>query len=474
VLGLVLTVLVSCHAPGSSETWNQFRGPNARGVPTDDTLKLPGDLDLELATWRTAIPSGHSSPVLDELRVYLTAVNGDKLETLAISRKKGNVIWRKTAKKNGDEEIHQIGSRAQSSVATDGQHVVSFFGSAGLACYDREGLLLWTKSMGPFKNSFGAASSPIIADGRVLLQQDHDEGSFVAAYDVHTGDEVWKTDRAEFPRGFATPIVWNDQLVCVGTLRVVGYSLADGNETWSVSGLGRIANVTPTIADDGNLIATVWAPGGDSTGRIDAPPFDEVIRENDKNENGSLEKSETPEGALRSRFGQIDRDKDAVITRAEYESMRDIFEKSQNKIVSIRPGGEGDITETHVAWTQRKFLPYVPSPVAYKGHVYVVKNQGILSSLDGKTGEVVKSGRLQGLGNYYASPVIADGKLYAVDQKGVLSVVQAEPEWTLISSVKFGEPVYATPAISDGAIYVRTSKNLYRFDKVDMKDLTID
>jgi len=465
---LVALVLTGC-AVSTAPDWGRFRGPNGSGVAVDDRVSLPSEIDPKRnLIWKTALPPGHSSPVLDGVHVYVTAVERARLLTIALSRVTGHEVWRREAPIGELEEVHQIGSRAQPSPATDGERVVVFFGSSGLLCYDRDGERLWHRPMGPFKNNYGAASSPLIHGSRVIVQQDHDEGSFVAAFDLETGDAIWRADRTEFPRGFSSPVVWDSagrtQIVVVGTLRVVGYDIATGEEVWTVHGLGRIASMSPVVAPDGQLVVAVWAPGGDATDRIEAALFDDVLAANDADGNGILEKAEAPrDDPVAMRFDQIDRDKDGGVTRHEYDDMRRIFAHSHNAAISIRPGGAGDISATHVTWRTTKGLPYVPSLLVYRGCVYLIKNGGILTTLDAATGEVHEIGRVTDRGQYYASPVAGDGKVYVVSRNGTVSIVRAAQAWEELAATKLGETTFATPAIADGKVYVRTDAHLYCF-----------
>src|SRR5262249_25453461 len=161
---------------------------------------------------------------------------------------------------------------------------------------------LWHLPLGPFKNDFGAGSSPILVGERVIVNQDHDTDSFLMALDKRTGKILWKTDRSEFPRGYATPGIWEvagqKQIVVLGTLRVSGYDFDTGKEIWTVRSLARITNMTPVVGADGVLYVAAWTPGGDETDRIEPPPFDELIRDRDKNRNGTLEPEEMPDGPL--------------------------------------------------------------------------------------------------------------------------------------------------------------------------------
>ncbi len=451
-----------------AEDWPQFRGPNGR-ASAPDGVKYPAEIGPDKnVVWKAPLPPGHSSPVVYGDRIYLTAVKDKKqLLTMALDRRSGEVLWQKEAPHGPLEKIHAIGSYAQPSCVTDGAHVVSLFGSAGLFGYDRDGKELWHVPMGPFKNEFGAGSSPLLVEGRLVLNQDHDSGSFLTALDVRDGKPVWRVDRSEFPVGYASPVVWEvggkRQVVQAGSLRVVGYDFDTGKELWTVRGMARVMNMTPAVGPDNVLYVAGWTAGADAADKIAVPTFDEMLKQHDKNNNGTLEADEIPEGPFKSRFGQFDRDKDGHLTRAEWDKQREMFGSAVNRLIAITPGGRGDVTKTHVLWEQTKQLPYVPSPLYYRGTLFLVKNGGFLSSVDPNTGEIIKYDRLPGSSNYYASPVGADGKVYLVGQGGELSVVSAEAKWKVLHRARLGAEAFATPALADGKIYLRTAEYLYCF-----------
>lgn len=450
-------------------TWPQFRGHNSSGRSiTRQTL--PTKIGSGNAKWSTELPPGHSSPVILEDRIYLTAVRDNStLVTLALDRETGKVLWEKVAPHEKLEQIHQIGSYAQCTPATDGEVVVSMFGSSGLFAYDRDGEELWRVRMGPFNNEFGSGTSPIIAGDKVILVQDHDTDSFLLAVDKRTGKELWRTDRSEFPRNYCSPILWETggrQTVAVAaTLRVVGYDIETGKEVWTVRGLSRAVCMTPAVGEDGWLYVAGWARGGDVDERISIPEWSVATEDWDADRNGTLEEKELPSGGdVQRRFGQFDRDKTGSITKAEYVWYRDVFETAVNRVIAIRPGGTGDLTESNVAWEYRKFLPFCSSPLAVNGYVFLVKNGGIVTSLDGHTGEAIETGRVPGTGNYYASPVTGDNKVYLADEKGHVSVISSFAEWKTLHDVDFSEGIYGTPAIVDGRIYLRTNGHLFCFE----------
>src|SRR5205823_5122248 len=215
--------------------------------------------------WQTQLAPGHSSPVVVGDRIYLTAERARKLFTVALDRRDGKVLWEAEAPSQALEKIHQIGSHAQSSPTADGERVVSFFGSSGLFCYDRTGKPLWRRALGPFKNDFGAGSSPVLAGDWVLLCQDHDQDSVLMALDKRTGKTIWRTDRSEFLRGFCTPVIWEvrgrKEVVVAGTLRVAAYDLDTGKEVWTARGIARTICAT-AVRGDGRLYLSGWAARG--------------------------------------------------------------------------------------------------------------------------------------------------------------------------------------------------------------------
>ena len=450
----------------AQQAWPQFRGPGGNARPAGDH-RYPAEIGPDKnVIWKVALPAGHGSPVLDGERIYLPAQRDDKLFTVCLDRETGKTLWEVEAPHRGLEEIHRIGSHAQSTPVTDGERVVSFFGSCGMFCYDTAGKLLWHVPMGPFTNDFGAASSPIIVGDSVILCQDHDIGSFLAAYDKHTGKLLWKTDRTEFPRNYCTPYVYEvagkPQIVVAATLRAIGYDAADGRELWTVRGLSRVVCSSPVAGPDGTLYVAAWAAGGDAGERVSLEPFADALAKFDKNNNRTLERSELVKGDnVERRYPQIDRDKSETITQEEYEFYRNLFDQSRNVTLAMRPQGTGDVTEKSVLWQYDRFVPFVASPVWVDDHLFTIKDGGILTCLDAKSGKPLKTARVPGTGSYYASPVAADGKVYLCNQGGEVTVVEATGKWSVLAEADFGEDIYATPALVDGRIYLRTAGHLY-------------
>jgi len=452
-----------------AEDWPQFRGLNGAGLAAPGSA-LPTEIGPDKnVVWKVPLLPGHSSPAIVKNRIFVTGVRDkQRLLTIALDRATGQTIWEQEAPHEALEKIHSIGSYAQPSPAADEERVVSFFGSSGLYCYDHTGKLLWKKAMGPFNNDFGAGSSPIIVGDRVILCQDHDLGAFVAAYDKRTGEQLWRVDRSlDYSRNYCTPVIWNvagkQQIVLAGTLKVAGYDIETGKQIWTVRGVSRVVCMTPVVGEDNNLFVAGWSAGGDPGERIALEAFEKVSPEFDKDKDGTFEEAELPKGALKQRFSQCDRDKDGKITKAEYDEFRMLFDQSQNVVLAISPGGQGDVSESHVLWRFGKFVPFCASPLYYHGRVFTVKDGGILTCLDAKTGEAKKTARVSGTGDYYCSPVAGDGKVYLLSQEGKLSIVSAEDQWKTLGTADFGEECYGTPAIADSKLYIRTAGHLYCF-----------
>jgi outer membrane protein assembly factor BamB len=469
---VVLAILLLIAFDVQAEDWPQFRGP--RGGVAVGNQPLPAEIGPEQnVLWKTELPPGHSSPAIVGNRIFVTAVRDkEHLETICLDRQTGKVVWRVEAPHKTLEQIHGIGSYAQPSPAADNERVVVLFGSSGLYCYDHGGQELWHKEMGPFNDEFGAAASPIIVGDRVILGQDHDTGSFLASYDKKTGEQLWRTDRSEFSRNYCTPFIWEvdgkQQIVMAGTLRVAGYDFESGRELWTVRGLSRVVCMTPAIGPDNSLIVAGWSAGGEPGERISLEPFADFMAQFDADKNGTLNEKEcASSAALKTRFVQCDRDKSGEITKVEYDEFQNLFAKSQNSVLAIKPGGSGDVSDSHVLWRFEKFVPFCASPLYYDGRVFTVKDSGIFNCLDAATGEAHKTGRVTGTTNYYSSPVAGDGKVYLLSQRGTLSVVSAADQWQVLHSAEFGEEGYATPALVEGRIYLRTSGHLYCFGAAD-------
>jgi outer membrane protein assembly factor BamB len=210
-----------------------------------------------------------------------------------------------------------------------------------------------------------------------------------------------------------------------------------------------------------------WAGGADQGNQENLPAFEEVLKTLDVNKDGKIARSELPTPKQQTDFTEADLERDGFLGPRDWEQYR--FKRSSlNSVMAVRLGGKGDVTEKNVLWRYYKSLPNAPSPIHYQGIVYLSKEGGILTALDAETGQMLKQGRLPGaLDFYYASPVAGDGKIYAVSQEGHISVIKAGRDWEVLARNDMDDECFATPALVDGKIYVRTKSALYCFANRD-------
>ena len=458
-------LLTSFSAHADDANWPRFRGPSGAGVA--DGEKPPVEFGPEKnVLWKVNTPAGPSSPCVWGARIFLTAYDGGKLWTLCLDRATGKELWRRDA---GAEKIEAFlpaqGSPAAATPTTDGTRVIVYFGSCGLIAYDFDGKELWRHSlpMAETNNDFGSGTSPILADGLVILVRDLKADSAVLALDAATGKPAWKTARPAMATGYSTPVIWAhdgvQEVVAPGGLAMKAYDLRTGAERWLLRDLPAVNCASPVVGD-GLLYFASWSPAGEDA---PMPTFDDLLKM-DTDGDGKLSKAEAEKTFLKDFFSANDPDKDGFITRAEWDAMVGYLKRGKNRLVAVKPGGSGDITATHVAWEKAKGLPYVPSPLLYRGRLFLVKDGGLASCYDATTGAAKFEQERLGLdGPCYASPVAANGFIYLVNLTGKAATLTAGDKPEVVWRADFGERTAATPAIVDDTLYVRTETKLFAF-----------
>jgi outer membrane protein assembly factor BamB len=484
---LLLVCMLSVSLVGQQPTaaqWPRFRGPNGSGVSeTDKPPTTFGPSSNRL--WQAVVPPGHASPSIWNDYIFMTGVENNTLVVIALRRRDGTLLWRQHAPSDQLEKVHPFSSPAASTPATDGERVYTYFGSYGLLAYDFTGKEVWRKPLPAPPTQFGAATSPIAFDGKVILQLDGNDGrSELLAFDARTGDPIWRAPRPLLREGWSTPIVWThdgrDEIITVGSNRLTAYSAADGTERWWMEGL-TMQPITGAVLGEGMLFASATYAGSQSD-PLDVPRWETLVERYDANKDAMLALTEMPreEGVhLRKEvpketpgnfvswpqaLAMTDGNKDGVVTKAEWDAFSAFLRRNEDNVLAIRPGGSGDSSSSHLAWKASRGISEMPSPLFYRGRLYFVRNGGMVTSYTPESGRLVLDRqRLGTLGQYVASPVAADGRIYAASETGTIVVFRAGDTLEVLARNDLGESITATPAIADHKLYVRTAKHLWAF-----------
>jgi outer membrane protein assembly factor BamB len=462
--GILPIALLLLSSIGQAEEWSRFRGPNGSGVSKD--AGFPAEFGRERnAIWRTPVHPGKSSPILTDRHIFLTAYDSGKLLTQCYDRKTGKLLWERAENRRRAEVANRLNEPASITPVTDGENVYVFFKDLGLLSYDPAGNLRWKVLLGPFTNSMGIAASPIIAGELVVLLADQEEGSYIAAFDRRNGEIRWKASREE-KDGWSTPLLYHaggaaSLLLTASRGQFGAHLVENGKRTWSQNTL------SPAIVSSPVLHQNTFFTFG--YGQDAATPFSTPLGKYDKNHNGQLTPDEYAGDPFVIGIGRFGGNRDGIVTKEKWdEKQRKLLLPST--LVAFRlerdpDGGSGNSIRPRELWRYEKnFTGVIPSPLFYDGVLYLIRNGGILTSFDPETGDVAKTGRIPGgIGGYSASPVAADGKVFIASEDGKVTVLRPGREWDVITINDLGEGCYATPALSGGQIYLRTSEALYCF-----------
>jgi outer membrane protein assembly factor BamB len=476
---------------GDPASWSQFHGPKGAGIATGDEAG-PIEFGLEKnLVWKTNLPVGHSSPCIAGDLVFVTAfeAKSQRLQTLCLDAATGNILWSKRAPAEQIEKHHEISNPATATPAADRKIVVVYFASAGLFAYDFAGNGVWTKPLPIAKSTrdFGSGTSPIVADGKAILDMHLDADSYLVAFDLSSGEEVWKTPRPLFNQGWSTPIVWQEgDALRVGVTavgRFTAYDLSDGKEIWWVNGVGNQVCATPVVADDLIVISSAGVLG-EVDNVLQLPAFGDVVARHDANKDGAISLSELPDSLLLvdrkttdgagnmtvaeafRLFGQKD---DQPVGRLDWEKLRlgmlafNVSDMNKTNVMAVRTGGTGDVTTSHIVWQEFRGVPEVPSPLVYRDRVWMIKSGGLLTCLALADGKLVFQKRIGAPGGYYASPVAGGNRIYVASDDGAVTVLEASDKLNILARNHLPDAILATPAIVDGTLYVRTTKQLFAF-----------
>jgi outer membrane protein assembly factor BamB len=467
---LISLLFVTAFATAAAEPeWSRFRGPNGSGLA--ETKGLPTEFGPSLnVVWKVDLPQGYSSPVVHGDRIYLTGIRNDVPLTFAVDRRSGKILWEREAPRDRKEKLDSRNHPAAASAATDGRRVFVFFGDYGLLAYDVNGKELWRKPLGPFNNIYGMGSSPIIVDNAVVIACDQSTGSFIASFDAASGKEQWRTPRPEAKSGHSTPVLYKPaggktQILLPGSFLLTAYAADTGARLWWVGGLSFELKSVPVILGDTLFINGFGSNDNEPGRRVAVPTSADVFASSDADKNGKLTQQEAPTGHARRALSFADLDGDKLLSVQEWDYYKAAMD-SENGLIAIKLGGSGDMTEKSVKWSYRRAVPQLPSPLVYQNVLYMVNDGGIVTTLNPETGALIQQGRLKGaIDAYYSSPVAADGKVYMASEKGKVSVLKPDGSLEPVVVNDLQDDIYATPALVDGRIYLRTRNTLYCFGK---------
>jgi outer membrane protein assembly factor BamB len=400
-VGIVLLLFAGLASPAGlrAENWPRWRGPDGNAVSSETPLPLRWG-PHENVRWKSRVAGeGFSSPVVWGDRIFLTAAreHGGWRVVHCLDRGAGTIVWSREVEDLNPERASSMTGHAASTPATDGRHVVAFFGNAGVACYDFNGKRLWHRRLGEFDSELGLASSPVLYRDRVVLVCDHDGDrftsfdSFLIALDLETGKDVWKTERRGLRRSWSTPVLvpgvqGKPEVVVSAQDHLRAYDPETGRQLWQAAGLTGWVAPSPVFGH-GLIFATSGKDG---------------------------------------------------------------------PTLAVRPSGTGEVRP---AWQHAKGGPYVCSPLLYGDYLYLNNEQGVLSCYQARTGQLQYRERLDG--KFTGSPVAGDGKVYFTNEAGTTWVVKAGPTFAVLARNALGEYCLASPAIAGGSLFIRTEEHLF-------------
>ncbi|MFQ5731973.1 MAG: PQQ-binding-like beta-propeller repeat protein [Planctomycetaceae bacterium] len=393
------TVCLLPHA-ADAENWTRFRGANGAGIST--AKGIPTSWSRADYQWKVTLPGvGHSSPVIWKDRLFVTSAidEGKERYLFCLNAETGKTLWKRTTGLNRSHK-HLKSSWASATPAVDGERVYVAFADRDtyfLAAYDFDGGIVWRRSLGPFDSQHGQGVSPIVFEDLVIIPNDQKGPSSVVAFDKRTGKTAWSVLRTIRRTSYATPMIYR----------------AKGKRPQLIcaSGAMGVTSLDPATGRQN------WITG---------------------------------EFPLRTVASPIEAD-GLIVQSCGGGGVGKL-------LIAVDPSGSGDVSKTHVKYRRDTRLPYVPTPVAYKGHVYLWNDNGVVNCIDAGTGKNIWTRRVGG--NYSGSPICIDGKLYVMSEKGEVVVIAASPKYRFIARTPLDDPSHATPAVANGKLYLRTFHGL--------------
>lgn len=467
--------------------WMQFRGPNSSGIAPENAnppIYFSADTNL---LWKTEMMQGWSSPCIVNDKIFLTGFNESDslLYTFAIGREKGEILWKESVTPHNFFEIMAVGSYASPTVASDGKNIFACFPNYGLIAYDVNGAKLWDYQYDETYDREGGAMSPLVHDSIIIMNINTKDDPRILALSCQTGNTIWMVSHPEHQgasySGPATPLIWHDKLIIHRWNEIIAFNLSNGEAKWWLNTPSK-GIASPVIQDD-VLFVNTWTNFGDKLMRDSRMSFDELVSDYDINANMKIEKDEFPDDLMMMQrpessdlpdismtikddrfWAWFDENGDGAFDESEWNGM---FEWTYSTfgihgMLALPLDGSGERPVTDIKWKVNEDSPETPSPLVVNENVLFVKNGGIMTVINQKTGEVVHKARIDAAGSYLSSPMLAGNRIYMCSYNGTVTVLSAD-DFNVLANNRLKEKIGASPVAVDDVLYVRTDKHLYAF-----------
>lgn len=471
-----------------AEDWPQFRGPSCGGISTT-AGPLPVKFSAtENVRWSAKVGEGVGCPVVAAGRLFVSGMTGEETVSLfAFEAATGQKLWQRDWPTGPLADVHKTNSHASTTPAADAQRVYFYFSTLGLLAVDAQtGQDAWQQSLPTpfFVFKWGPGMSPVLFRDLVLFCQDDDLYPALYAFDKTTGKLRWKDDRLDMAVNYSHPVICTvngrDDLIVAGTGMLIGYDPQSGQRRWHANVLLRNIKTAP-VCREGVIYISVQSAG------IANQWLASVDRAKTGNNDGQLDKAEMqafvgktaiPEAFLRKTFDRGDLNKDGFLAGRELDiaflhpdnfAGADYTVSGENAaeqyILAVRGGGQGDVTSSHLLWKHKtKYTDHIVSPLISDGRMLLIKEGGISTVFDARSGESLRGAKRVGAGgSYFASPVCGDGKIYLAGDNGTVVVLKDGPDYEELAANDVGESIIATPAIAGGALFIRMRSQLLCF-----------
>jgi outer membrane protein assembly factor BamB len=486
VIAIAVAALAWQTAVAIADDWPQFRGPNCSGI-SDSKIRLPTKFSAtENVRWLANLGDGIGSPVVAAGRVFVSAMTADDTISLfAFDAVTGQKVWQRDWSTGPLAEIHKTNSHASTTPAADAERVYFYFSTLGLIAVNAAtGQDVWRQELPTpfFVFKWGPGTSPVLYRNLVIMCQDDDLFPAIYAFDKATGKIRWRDDRLDMAVNYSHPVVCHandrDDIVVAGTGMLIGYDPDSGRRRWRAKVLLRNTKTTPVVVDgviyvsaQSGGIANQWivsvdrAPTGNNDNKLDKAEIQAFV---------GLQK--IPEAFFTKTFGRGDVNHDGVLEGRELDLAflhPDNFagvdftvageNASEQTILAVRGGGEGDVTQSHLLWKHKtKYTDHIVSPLVSDGRMLLIKEGGISTVFETSGGTPLRGpARVGAGGSYFASPVLGDGKIYLAGENGTVVVLRNSASYGELARNDMGESILATPAIADGNLLIRTRTKLF-------------